>query len=87
MKRVVKIRCSGRMLPYSSDWYPRCFVELKCCPTCGDSMTARSTNAAAANQLAAASTAADLNLVVIKATAEEAAAHDALLEKIANMGN
>ena len=44
-------------------------------------------NAAAANQLAAASTAADLNLVVIKATAEEAAAHDALLEKIANMGN
>jgi len=33
----------------------------------------------------AAGAAADLNLVVIKATAEEAAAHDALLEKIANM--
>jgi DNA polymerase-3 subunit epsilon len=31
--------------------------------------------------------ASDLKLVVIKATEEEAAAHDALLEKIANMSN
>ena len=31
--------------------------------------------------------ASDLKLVVIKATTEEAAAHDALLEKIANMSN
>jgi DNA polymerase-3 subunit epsilon len=35
----------------------------------------------------AAHAAPDLNLVVIKATAEEAAAHDALLEKIANMNS
>lgn len=36
---------------------------------------------------AEAKAAPDLNLVVIRATAEEAAAHDALLEKIANMNN
>jgi len=47
----------------------------------------RTASAAAASQQTAAGVANDLKLVVIKATAEEAAAHDALLEKIANMGN
>jgi len=36
---------------------------------------------------AASGAASDLKLVVIKATAEESAAHDALLEKIANMSS
>ncbi|MGI9201046.1 MAG: DNA polymerase III subunit epsilon [Woeseiaceae bacterium] len=36
---------------------------------------------------AASSVASDLKLVVIKASAEESAAHDALLEKIANMSS
>lgn len=50
-----------------------------------DSQDDQAQAAASGAEVKTGDLALDLNLVVIKATAEEAAAHDALLEKIANM--